>query len=83
MGRFWRSRADKRYEDIIRQLAEHAEKLDDMEHIEVEWSDWFEKFKNLYSRLNRRVERDEAKVEAPPEEPISPQALRIFGSRRV
>jgi len=82
MSFFWRSRAEKQYEDILRQLAEHATKLDDMEHIEIEWADWFEKFKNLYSRLNRRVERDEAKEPIPVEEPISPQALRIFGSRR-
>ena len=85
MDLFGRDRAVKRLEDTVdrleKLLEQHEARLNEMDHIEVEWADWFEKYKNLYSRLNRRVSRDEPKEE--PEEPISPAAQRIFNARGI
>ena len=54
--------------------------------IRMEWEDWFEKFRNLYGRLNKRRQRDEAD---PPEqtqaaEPrvTNPLALRLMSEGR-
>lgn len=68
---------------LERAVLEHDVSLSELEHVSIEWADWFEKFKNLYARLNKRVQREEEKQAAAPEEaPISPQAQRILGSRR-
>lgn len=89
MGRFWRGREPEQRVDVDAALVEIqdclkdiGERLDALDHIEVEWADWFEKFKNLYARLNKRVKREEEKEAVPAEEPISPAAQRIFGAKR-
>ena len=36
-----------------------------IETIDVEWSEWFDKFRRLYARLAKRVHDDEKRPEAP------------------
>ena len=59
-------------------LAELSSQLDELDSLPMEWADWFEKFKNLYARLNKRVSREEAK-EAEAEAPaVNPAALSLL-----
>lgn len=45
--------------------------------VDLEWQSFHEKFRTLYARLNKRVER-ETKSE-PDAAPINPAALRLLG----
>jgi len=82
----------ERLDRELRSLEEVAARLrgrvDEMEltesrlrEIEVEWADTFEKFRNLYARISKRIER----AEPPPAEPngslphdINPLALNLL-----
>ena len=47
--------------------------------LEMEWQDWFEKFRNLYSRLSRREERADKQPDEPQADPINPLAAQLLG----
>jgi len=66
--------------DVEERLKALEEAVGALAHIEIEWEDMFEKFKNLYARLNKRVQRDAEKEEPPPEPPMNPAAARILGT---
>jgi hypothetical protein len=41
-------------------LTERVEELErEFKSIEIEWSEWFDKYRRLYARIAKRVERDE------------------------
>ena len=51
----------------------------ELRQIVLEWEDWYNKFRSLYGRLNKRAQRDEAPPEpAPQDEPINPAALKLL-----
>lgn len=47
----------------------------------LEVADWYEKFRALYARLNKRVARDEGAAPAEPAA-VNPAALKILGGMR-
>ena len=72
---------DPAIEQLTVRMEQVERALSELEHIEVEWSDWFEKYKNLYARLNKRVQREEAKDQEEEPAPINPAAARLLGTR--
>lgn len=53
--------------------------------IELEWADAFEKFRNLYARIAKRIEREGAKEDAGEPEQLgemNPLARRLFPTNR-
>jgi predicted nucleic acid-binding Zn-ribbon protein len=87
--------SSRRVEDLQRRLdtlasvqASLALRLDELtatvgelDALPMEWEDWFEKFKSLYGRLNKRVQREEAKaaeVEPAAQAPPNPRALALL-----
>jgi len=77
-------------------LLEMAKRLDDygasleelqkpVRDLQMEWEDWFEKFRNLYSRIAKRQERAAVEEKAEPSEAngalpadINPLALQLL-----
>jgi len=86
MGLFKRATApepDPRLNELllaVRRLEVDVEELQkDRSRLEMEWEDWFEKFRNLYARINKRHQREDAEtVETPAVQPMSPMALRLL-----
>lgn len=54
----------------------------EMRSVQVEWEDYFERFRNLLSRLSRRDRREAAKDDGPTEPPINPAAAALLQSSR-
>lgn len=66
-------------------LAQLDARLTDVEEQEglrkLSIEDWYEKFRALYARLNKRAQREEAAEPAAPHQP-NPAAVRILGGMR-
>lgn len=72
---------DRQLAELAKLSAAHDEQLQELRHLPMEWEDWFEKFKNLYARLNKRTQREEAATSEPAALPMSPAAARLLGIR--
>jgi len=73
---------------LLEAMKEAVEGFGQVDHIAMEWESWYEKFKTLYARLNRRVERDAKKAEPEAEENgvgkvQNPAALALLQQGRV
>jgi len=61
-----------------------------MKVIEADWEEWFDKYRRLYARLSKRVEREESPQNAPeptngakPYRTTNPLALAILRGART
>lgn len=98
----WKPKTDpgliRRLDELERRLGNHeravkalGDSVDEMakpiRDIEMEWEDWFEKFRNLYARISRRQQREakESEVEQPAGDAhglppdANPAALKLLG----
>lgn len=73
----WAEGVEERLLALDRQ---QREVLREWKEILIEWESFFEKFRNLYARLNRRDVRDSQRNEAKEDSrPINPAAARLLG----
>ncbi len=84
---------EERASESKRQLDELRERIMQLEggdarmrELELEWVDTYEKFRNLYGRISKRIERAQPEEPEPdatgtPHETTNPAALRILGRR--
>jgi len=80
----------RRVEDLERELASLQAVVDTtaarLKAVEMEWEDWYNKFRSLYGRLNKRDQR-EKEAAPPPSGPsngnhaVNPLALRLLQSQ--
>ena len=74
----------ERLEKFGSQIEALGARQDDVEKplrdLQMEWEDWFEKFRNLYARINKRRQREEAEPEQEPDSP-SPRAINPLAQR--
>lgn len=61
------ARRDREILDLRNALGDLEKRVRD---VEMEWEDWFEKFRNLYARITRRQQREAAE---PKENGLEPQ----------
>lgn len=77
------------FDELVTRVMQLEGQLADLEKpvrdLEMEWQDWFEKFRNLYARITRRIERAEKTetTEANGEDPVNPLAMRLLHGRKV
>lgn len=58
--------------EVVARLVERMNRLEkDSEVRELEWSSWYDKFRQLYARIAKRAERAEAADKEAPEAPES------------
>lgn len=71
--------SSRRVRDLENRLVQLEARQLELARLPMEWEDWFEKFKSLYARLNKRASRDEARAETPTEAPpLNPRALALL-----
>ncbi|MDH3424543.1 MAG: hypothetical protein OEN00_16225 [Gemmatimonadota bacterium] len=78
----------RRLEDFSGQLGELELTSARMRELEVEWLDTYEKFRNLYARISKRVQREKAsESEGPGGQPnggvVNPAALALLQQGRT
>lgn len=67
---------------LLHNLDERITELEQQDAlVKLEVADWYEKFRALYARLNKRVARAEEAAPAEPA-PTNPAAMRILGGMR-
>lgn len=70
---------DPRLDEVIATVAQMQQ---DVRTIQMEWEDWFEKFRNLYARINKRVQRESAASQPngadKTQPPMNPLAARLL-----
>jgi hypothetical protein len=75
-------RKEPRIEDVVARLAAIERSQRDLV---LDWEQTFEKFRMLYMRLNKRVQREAPPAEAPPSpdgmDPVSAAIIRERGSQ--
>lgn len=69
----WFRRKPRLDEDAIARLHDLERKL---KVIEADWDEWYDKFRRLYARLSKRVERDEKASTLPQDERSEPERHR-------
>lgn len=57
---------------------EHQELLAEMKRVAMDWEDYYNKFRSLYGRLNKRAQREEAPEPAQTARPVNPAAQRLL-----
>lgn len=70
MGLFTRETSLETEKRLDARLTELEKKV---ETIDLEWSEWFDKFRRLYARISKRVERDRDPDEKGPSRPAEPR----------
>ena len=84
MGFFKRRTDDERVARLEERISVLEARLGELERpvrdIQMEWEDWFEKFRNLYARITKRQQREkEATGEAEKDDqPYNPLALSLL-----
>lgn len=65
-----------------RQVSDQLQRIEALERrlkvIEADWDEWYDKFRRLYARLSKRVERGDEAVESASS---GPEAARTDGKR--
>jgi len=76
--------SSKTERELVQRLDEQAALIAGLQKavrdLEVEWEDYFEKFRNLYARINKRRQREatEAEEASAPVQGINPLAQRLL-----
>jgi hypothetical protein len=71
----------RRLDELARRVEGHDKKITELD---VDWSEWFDKFRRLYARIAKRQERDEHEREAdteknPRQDAPGPTIVRDLG----
>lgn len=76
------------FDELVTRVMQLEGQLADLEKpvrdLEMEWQDWFEKFRNLYARITRRIEREQKTEPSEPNgaEAMNPLAMRLLHGRK-